>query len=108
GGAPPDPVSVVHQESIGPYETVTIHSNIPGSLFNWLDMHGYAVDDAIKPMIDDYEKEGFDFIALRLIPGADVKQMQPVRVTSPGASPVLPLRMVAAGTGANVALSLFV
>jgi hypothetical protein len=109
GGEPaPDPVTVVHQESIGPYETVTIHSNIPGSLFVWLDMHGYAVDESVKPVIDDYENEGFDFIALRLIPGANVQQMQPVRVISPGAAPVLPLRMVAAGTGANVALSLFV
>lgn len=105
---PPDPVSVVHQESIGPYETVTIHSNIPGSLFDWLDAHGYAVDDAVKPTIDDYELEGFDFIALRLIPGANVRQMAPVRVITPGASPELPLRMVAAGTGANVALTLFV
>ncbi len=108
GGTPPDPVTVVHNESIGPYETVTIHSNIPGALFDWLDSHGYAVDDAIKPMIDDYETEGFDFIALRLIPGEGVRQMQPVRVVSPGASPVLPLRMVAAGTGANVAITLFV
>lgn len=105
---PPDPVTVTHQESVGPYETVTIHSNIPGSLFTWLDEHGYQVDDAIKPIIDTYEAEGFDFIALRLIPGSGVRQMSPVRVTTPGASPVLPLRMVAAGTGANVAITLFV
>jgi len=105
---PPDPVSVVHQESIGPYETVTIHSNVPGALYDWLDSHGYAVDEPIKPIIDDYETNGFDFIALRLIPGINVRQMQPVRVVSPGASPVLPLRMVAAGTGANVAITLFV
>ncbi len=108
GGDPPDPVTVVHNESIGPYETVTIHSNVPGALFEWLDSHGYAIEDSLKPMIDDYETEGFDFIALRLIPGEGVRQMQPVRVVSPGASPVLPLRMVSAGTGAKVAVTLFV
>lgn len=105
---PPDPVAVVHKASIGPYETVTIHSNVPGALFTWLDSHGYVVDDSLQPMIDDYESEGFDFIALRLIPGQDVQQMAPVRVVTPGASPVLPLRMVSAGTGANVAITLFV
>lgn len=105
---PPDPVAVTHQASIGPYETVTIHSNVPGALFDWLDSHGYVVDDSLKPMIDDYESEGFDFIALRLIPGQDVQQMEPVRVVTPGASPVLPLRMVAAGTGMNVPITLFV
>lgn len=108
-GTPPvDPVTVVHHETIGPYESVTIHSNVPGALYTWLADHNYAVDQPIEPVIDAYESEGFDFIALRLIPGANVKQMQPVRVTSPGASPVLPLRMVAAGTGANVAITLFV
>lgn len=105
---PPDPVAVVHKASIGPYETVTIHSNVPGALFTWLDSHGYVVDASLEPMIDDYEAEGFDFIALRLIPGQDVQQMAPVRVVTPGASPVLPLRMVSAGTGANVAVTLFV
>lgn len=108
GGIPVDPVTVVHQATVGPYEAVTIHSNIPGSLYDWLSSHGFAVDASIEPTIDAYEAEGFDFIALRLIPGANVRQMAPVRVVSPGASSVLPLRMVAAGTGANVAITLFV
>jgi hypothetical protein len=34
--------------------------------------------------------------------------MRPVRVTTKGASPVLPLRMVSAGTGATVGISLWV
>lgn len=34
--------------------------------------------------------------------------MQPVRITTAGASPVLPLRMVAAGTGATVGITLWV
>ena len=34
--------------------------------------------------------------------------MRPVRITTQGASPTLPLRMVAVGTGANVAVTLFV
>src|SRR6185503_5264661 len=45
---------------------------------------------------------------LRLSPDQGIQQMSPVRVVSPGAVPVLPLRMVAAGTGANVDITLFV
>src|SRR4029077_5790453 len=41
-------------------------------------------------------------------PSQGVQAMQPVRVVSPGGAPTLPLRMVAAGTGANVAITLFV
>lgn len=107
GHEEPPPVTVLHQESIGPYETVTVHSNVKGALFDWLTSHSYDVPQNIEPVIDSYEADGFDFIALRLTPGNGVQLMQPVRVVSPGAAPTLPLRMVAAGTGANVAVTLF-
>ncbi len=104
----PPPVVVVHQGSVGPYDTVTLHANVPGSLTGWLTTHGFAIDASIKPIIDAYTADGFDFIALRLKPDQGIQQMSPVRVVSPGAVPVLPLRMVAAGTGANVDITLFV
>src|SRR5262249_16101565 len=47
------------------------------------------------------------FIALRLRPGVGTRAMQPVRVRTPGASPTLPLRMVTAGIGAKVGLTLY-
>ncbi len=101
-------VNVVHEGTVGPYETVTLSTDTPGALDTWLADHGYAVDEGIQPIIDAYVAEGFDFIALRLQPGQGVRAMKPVRVVSPGASPTLPLRMVAAGTGASVAITLFV
>jgi hypothetical protein len=104
----PPAVTVVHQGSVGPYDTVTLHANVPGSLTSWLTTHSFAIDASIKPIIDAYTADGFDFIALRLKPDVGIQQMQPVRVVSPGAVPVLPLRMVAAGTGANVDITLFV
>ena len=53
----------------------------------------------ILPVIDAYVAEGFNFLALKLVPGQGVDSMRPVRVTTPGAAATLPLRMVAAGTG---------
>ncbi len=110
GGEPaePDPVTVVHRGSAGPYETVTLHSDVPGALASWLIDNGYAIDADIQPVIDAYSGEGFDFIALRLLPEQGIQQMKPVRVVQPGIVATLPLRMVAAGTGANVGLTLFV
>jgi hypothetical protein len=106
-GTPPA-VTVTHEGTVGPYETVTLHANVPDALPAWLTSHNYAIDPSVKPIIDAYTAEGFDFIALRLLPGAGVQQMKPVRVVTPGMSPTLPLRMVAAGTGAKVAITLFV
>ena len=104
----PDPVQVVSHGATGPYESVVIHSDVPGALSAWLLDHKYAIPDDVVPVIEAYQDAGFDFAALRLLPSAGVQQMRPVRVVSPGASPVLPLRMVAAGTGPRTAITLFV
>jgi hypothetical protein len=73
-----------------------------------LTTNGYSISADIDPVLDAYVTEGASFIALRLKPGVGVQQMTPVRLISPGASPIMPLRMVAAGTGAAVSLVLYV
>ncbi|MFO0593102.1 MAG: DUF2330 domain-containing protein [Polyangiaceae bacterium] len=108
GGEDPGHVTVVKQEVVGPYEAVTLSSQDPGALAAWLTSHGYDIPDDIQPIISAYVNEGFDFIALRLIPGNGVNLMKPVRVITDGASPVLPLRMVSAGTGAYTSIVLYV
>lgn len=105
GGGPP--VTVLHEGTVGPYETVTLATTTPGALNGWLTMHGYNIDKDIQPVIDAYVAEGFDFIALRLLPNKGIRTMKPVRVVTPGAGMTLPLRMVAAGTGADVAITLY-
>lgn len=101
-------VDVVHHGTVGPYETVTLRTDTEGALNEWLDDHGYNVDDETQPIIDAYVAEGFDFIALRLQPGQGVRSMTPVRIVTEGADPTLPLRMVAAGAGPEVNLVLYV
>lgn len=101
-------VEVIAAAVVGPYETVQISSTDPNALLDWLELKGYSVPPEIEPVIDDYVTEGFDFLALRLVPGAGIDAMRPVRITTPGASPTLPLRMVAAGTGAKTVMSLWV
>lgn len=101
-------VQVVSEQTVGPYDAVTVQSSQGEALGDWLRANGYAVPESIQPTIDAFTSEGFDFIALKLAPGEGVQAMQPVRVVTPGANLSLPLRMVAAGTGANVGIELFV
>jgi hypothetical protein len=103
-----DGVTVVHEGTVGPYETVTLKSDDPKALRSWLQTHNYDIPADIEPVIDTYVKAKSDFIALRLQPGAGVRQMTPVRVVTPGASPTLPLQMVSAGTGPEVDIVLYV
>ncbi len=103
-----DPVQVVKQEVVGPYEVVTLKSTSGNALNAWLVSHGYAIPTNVQPVIDAYVKEQFDFVALRLLPNQNVNAMQPVRVVTQGADATLPLRMVAAGVGAKVGIVLYV
>lgn len=106
-GAAPT-VTVTKQEQVGPYSTVQLHATDAGALEKWLSDNGFSIPADVQPVVDKYVGEHFDFLALKLLPGKNVTDMRPVRVTTKGASSVLPLRMVAAGTGATVGISLWV
>lgn len=101
-------VTVLRQESIGPYETVTLRSSSGDELTAWLLGNGYIVPPDVVPIIAAYVSEGQDFIALRLRPNQGAQLMQPVRVVTPHGPPILPLRMVAAGAAESVDVVLYV
>jgi len=99
---------VTSQAQVGPYESVQLHSTDGSALTNWLTSHGYNIPAPTQVIIDAYVTQGFDFLALKLVPGQGVQSMQPVRVTSQGAAPTLPLHMVAVGTGPTTGITIWV
>lgn len=108
GGQGGGGVVVIAEEVVGPYATVQLSSQDPNALKNWLIDNGYNLPQDISPIVDAYVAEGFNFLALKLVPGQGINSMRPVRVSTPGGSPALPLRMVAAGTGLTTPITLFV
>jgi hypothetical protein len=110
GGPEPDggSVNIVSQMVVGPYQTVQLSSTDPTALTSWLNTNGYTIPTNIQPIISAYVSGGFNFLALKLVPGAGTSAMRPVSVTTPGASVSLPLRMVAAGAPTTVPITLFV
>lgn len=103
------PSVIVHrQDIVGPYAIAVVGSANADDLRNWLTNNGYSVPASINPVIDAYVAQHSDFVALKLRAGASVNQMAPIRVTTPGYAPTLPLRMVAAGVTDVVGLDLYV
>lgn len=102
------PVEVTKQEVVGPYETVQLKASDPAALETWLANNGFELPSDVKPIVEAYQSEGFGFLALKLLPGQGVAAMRPIRVTTAGAGLALPLRMVSAGTGATVGVTLWV
>lgn len=101
-------VNVIKKEVVGPYETVQLQASNPNALREWLASNGFNVPPDVAPVVDTYVAEKFNFLALKLVPGKGTQDMRPVRVTTKGANVALPLRMVAAGTGPVVGISLWI
>ena len=101
-------VTVTKQENVGPYSTVQLHATDSSALEKWLSDNGFQIPADVKPIIAQYVTEGFDFLAMKLLPNQGIQAMRPVRVTMPGASLSLPLRMAAIGTGVSVGITIWV
>jgi hypothetical protein len=101
-------VTVISQQQVGPYESVVLKSDDGSALNNWLTAHGFDIPNDTKPVIAAYVSQGFDFLALKLVPGEGVQSMQPVRVTTQGAAPTLPLHMVSVGTGPVTGITIWI
>jgi hypothetical protein len=101
-------VIVLSQANVGPYSTVQLHSTDSSALDSWLVTNGFNIPAAVQPILDAYVKEGFDFLAMKLLPNQGVQAMRPVRVTMAGASVSLPLRMASVGTGAITGITIWV
>ncbi len=101
-------VSVLQEQVVGPYMTVVLRSGDPTALRTWLTDNGYSVPAAINPVLDYYVSQNMDFIALKLRMGEGIERMTPIRVTTPGMNPTLPLRMISAGVADKVGLVLLV
>jgi hypothetical protein len=106
--AEPPPVTVTKQENVGPYATVQLQSTSAGALENWLAENGFVIPADVQPVVAAYVAEGFNFLAMKLLPNQGVQAMRPVRVTTHGASLSLPLRMASIGTGAVVGITIWV
>jgi hypothetical protein len=106
GGAGGD-VNVLERSNVGPYDAARLRAKDPGSIRAWLVDNGFKIPDDIGPVLDEYTSEGFDFIALRVRPGGATVGLQPLRLTTPGADPTLPLRMSRAGVKTKAALTVF-
>ena len=101
-------VQVLVAQNVGPYATVQLHSTDGSALSNWLAANGYAIPTAVQPILSAYVAEGFDFLAMKLLPDQGVQAMRPVRVTTSGASLSLPLRMASIGTGAVTGITIWI
>jgi len=88
-------VTVFASGEVGPYGFDVVGSEDPLAMITWLREHQYQVTPEMEPLIDVYVQEKFVFLAMRLLPESEASDVQPVKITYPSATPMIPLRLTA-------------
>jgi hypothetical protein len=101
-------VTVLIRQEVGDYDVAVIESEDPAALVAWLRSEGYRITAAMEPYVARYTSEGLKFLALKLVAGADVKDLRPFRFTLPGTAPTIPLRMTALAAEPEMSIVTFV
>jgi len=89
-------VDVLDHKHVGIYETATISSQDPNALVEWLNANGFAAPTNITPVVAEYVKEGWVFVAAKISRENGLKEAtapHPLSFTFKTAQPVYPLRL---------------
>ena len=95
-------VTVFDQGSVGPFNYAVIGSEDPQALVGWLRENKYQITPAMEPFIDVYVKEKMQFLAMKLQPNKQVRDIQPVKMTYKAVQPMIPLRLTAVAATPNM------
>lgn len=104
----PPPVDVLGRETIGAYETITFGAGDAAAAVAWLREQGFLVNASSAPFMQPYADAGMVFVAARLVAGADVDEIRPLKMTYEGTVPMIPLRLTAVGTQPELTVTSFI
>ncbi len=94
--------------SVGPYDWVVVQSTDATELLSWLAERRYNVSTEAVDIVQRYLDKGAKFVALKLIPSADVSQLTPVKFTFPAFEPCVPLRLTAVSARPDMGVVVYV
>lgn len=105
-------VSILERSLVGEFETTTIAATDAAALFDWLIANGYRFGTNTQPVIRDYVREGWVFVAAKLrreliSPGIATNALHPLCFTFKADRAVYPLRLTGVDNG-PLSLELYV
>lgn len=101
-------VTVHVREEVGPYDVAVVESEDPSALIEWLRDNEFRVTTPMEPYIAEYTSSGMKFLALRLQNDAKVSDIAPFKMTLPGTTPSVPLKMTALAAEPEMGIIVFV
>ena len=92
---------LLERNIIGSYETATISGESGGAIRAWLEENGFHQSEAVTPVLDDYARSGWVFVAakLRREAGSGRFTPHPLSFTFPTDKAIYPLRLTGVENG---------
>jgi hypothetical protein len=99
-GARAGGVTVLSRETVGGYDVTRLRAGDAGELRAWLTRNGYATPRAAAPILRDYVRREWAFVAVRLARAGstDVRALRPLAVSFRSPRLVYPLRLSSVAT----------
>lgn len=106
GGQPP--VTVIDEKVIGDYQTVTFRASEAAAATQWLRDNGFIVNQTTSIYMESYVQANMVFVAAKLVPGAGISAIKPLRMRFRAAFPMIPLVLTAVAAEPHLTVSAFV
>ncbi|MEM6296454.1 MAG: DUF2330 domain-containing protein [Myxococcota bacterium] len=107
-GGPPSGVDVIDMQTVGDYETVTFTADDAALAVDWLQENGFIVNETMTPYMQPYIDGGMVFVAAKLVAGAGVDSIKPLKITYDGTQPMIPLQLTAVAAEPHMTVSAFI
>jgi hypothetical protein len=99
---------VIAQQTVGPYDTVTLEGTSADVLVKWLQDNGYRITAKMIPLIQPYVEAGMHFVAMRLTADKTVTDISPLVMTYDGDKPMIPLRLTSIAAQPEMGIVTFI
>lgn len=106
GGAPP--VEVIRREQIGSYDTVIFAADEADLAVQWLQDNGFIVNDTMAPYMQPYLDANMVFVASKLIAGAGIEEIKPLKMRYEATNPMIPLQLTAVAAEPHLTVTTYI
>lgn len=108
GGGGPPPVTVINEQVVGDYQTVTFRANEAAAATQWLRDNGFIVNPTTSIYMEPYVQANMVFVAAKLVAGAGIDGIKPLRMRYRAAFPMVPLLLTAVAADPHLTVTTYV
>ena len=107
GGGQTPPVTVISTQVVGDYQTVIFRANEAAAATQWLRDNGFIVNQTTSIYMEPYVQANMVFVAAKLVAGAGVEGIKPLRMRYRAAFPTVPLLLTAVAADPHTTVTAF-